>query len=164
MRTTDKYIFFWDGVFSQWHRSLFKVDNIHYTCAEQYMMAEKARLFKDDDTLKKILLATKPFEQKKLGREVKNFNKTAWDKVAKDIVYKGNYAKFTQNADLKKVLLETGNRLLVEASPADRIWGIGLHWGDEKCLDPTKWRGTNWLGETLTKVRNDIIGEHNDQT
>lgn len=152
----ETFIFFWKGRFSQWQRCKFVVDDITYCCAEQYMMAEKARLFKDNETLEKIMNATHPADHKKLGREVKNFDLGKWNAVAKDIVYKGNFAKFMQNEDLKVALLATTGTTLVEASPYDRIWGIGMDNNNPDVNDRTKWRGTNWLGEVLTKVRNDI--------
>jgi ribA/ribD-fused uncharacterized protein len=119
-------------------------------------MAGKARLFGDTDTESKILSAINPSDQKRYGRQVKGFDKDRWDAVAKDVMYEALFAKFTQDDYLKEQLLSTGDRTIVEASPEDCIWGIGLHWKDRLCDDPKNWRGTNWLGESLTKVRNDI--------
>lgn len=150
-----EFAFFWNGPFSQWHPAKFVVDGKEYNCAEQYMMAEKARLFGDVATEKLIMNASTPREQKALGRKVKNFNVGVWEKVAKDIVYKGNHAKFTQNRKLKEELLATVGTL-VEASPYDTIWGIGLREDDPKALSRDTWRGTNWLGEVLTKLRKDL--------
>lgn len=121
------------------------------------MMAEKARLFKDYDAEDEIMEATHPAEQKKIGRRVQNFNGDVWDEVARDIVYKGNYAKFTQNPGMQEVLVETVGTTLVEASPYDRIWGIGLDQDDPDCHDRDRWQGLNWLGEVLTQVREDIM-------
>jgi ribA/ribD-fused uncharacterized protein len=149
------FTFFWSGPFSQWHRSGFTIDGIEYNCAEQFMMAEKARMFGDQDALTNIMKATHPKDQKAFGRTVKNFDKTKWNKVAKDIVYKGNMAKFKQNPKLKTILLETQGTL-VEASPKDTVWGIGLDEKDPRAQNPEQWLGTNWLGEVLTKVRNDL--------
>lgn len=151
-----QFTLFYGGHFSQWYRSRFTVDGIEYTHAEQYMMAEKARLFGDKDAEKRIMAASHPKEQKAIGREVKNFNAGKWNKAARDIVYRGNYAKFMQNDNCKKALLaSTGT--LVEASPSDRVWGIGRGADDPLAQDESTWRGTNWLGEVLTKVREDII-------
>ena len=90
---------------------------------------------------------------------VAGFNKEQWEQVARDVVYKGCYAKFTQNQDLKQALLATAGTTLVEASPEDRIWGIGLRKTDPRALNRATWRGTNWLGEILTKVREDLLNE-----
>jgi ribA/ribD-fused uncharacterized protein len=123
------------------------------------MMAEKARMFEDSINLAHIMTSVKPKDQKAYGRKVVGFNKAIWDKEAKNIVYKGNYAKFNQNLDLKKKLLATEGTTLVEASPVDCIWGIGLKADDPRARQRETWLGTNWLGETLTKVRDNIIKE-----
>ena len=152
-----KYTFFWNGPFSQWTYSPFVIGDISYNCCEQYMMAQKALVFLDEENYKKIMLSDSPKEQKALGRIVKNFDKVKWDSVCKQIVYEGNYAKFTQNEDLLKVLLATKGTELVEASPYDKIWGIGLAESDSRVHDKKKWLGTNWLGEILTTLREDLI-------
>jgi len=148
--------FFYGGVFSQWHSSTFKIDNRTYYSAEQWMMAEKARFFGDEESLAKILASAVPKEQKSLGRQVTPFDAEQWNDEARDVVYEGNWAKFTQNDDLLAKLLATRQTTLV--SHHDRLWGIGLDKGDPLCEDESKWRGSNWLGEVLTKVREDIIG------
>ena len=154
---SEKFTFFWDGPFSQWEKCKFEVDDIVYNCAEQYMMAAKAKLFGDDDTLDRIMESTSPREQKKLGRLVKGFNADRWNTVAREVVYEGNYAKFTQNLDLLDKLLGTEGTTLVEASPYDCVWGIGMRETDEGITDRDNWRGTNWLGETLTGLREDLL-------
>jgi ribA/ribD-fused uncharacterized protein len=156
----EKYTFFWGGPFSQWARSPFVVDGVNYNTAEQFMMAQKALLFKDHEVFKKIIKSKKPAEQKALGRQVKNFDGELWESKCKEIVYQGNYAKFTQNKSLYNALMETRGTELVEASPEDKIWGIGLHKNDPRSLDKSQWLGTNWLGEIITKVREDLIKEH----
>jgi ribA/ribD-fused uncharacterized protein len=159
---TDKFVFFYGGEFSQWYPSYFVVDGITYETAEQYMMAMKAEYFGDEEAKAKIMATSNPSAQKAIGRTVSNFDAEAWNAVSRGYVYKGNMAKFGQDLSLKRVLLATEERELVEASPYDRIWGIGLGlWGTdpkhtEKLLDKTQWRGTNWLGETLMKVRKDL--------
>lgn len=158
----EQFTLFWNGPFSQWCDAEFEVDGVTYNCAEQYMMAEKARLFGDDETLAKIMAAWSPREQKKLGRQVKGFDPDAWNAVSREAVYRGNYAKFTQNPHLLKRLMDTKGTTLVEASPYDRIWGIGLSADDERALDRSQWQGKNWLGETLTKVREALIEEGYD--
>ncbi len=155
----EKFTLFWDGPFSQWEPCQFEVEGITYNCAEQYMMARKAFIFNDDDTCARIMNEDHPREQKKLGRLVKGFNSGSWEYMARDVVYEGNYAKFTQNEELLKKLLATRGTTLVEASPYDCIWGIGLRESDKDALDRSKWRGLNWLGETLTGLREDLIEE-----
>lgn len=154
--TTDKYVFFYGGFFSQWYPQHFFVDGTEYRCAEQYMMAMKAKTFNDQEALDKIMVAKDPSLQKAIGRTVKNFDPSVWNPVAKDFVYKANMAKFTANPALLDYILSTGDRELVEASPTDKIWGIGMATHDPDLLDKTKWRGTNWLGEVLMQVRNDL--------
>ena len=130
-----------------------------YNTAEQYMMASKARTFFDGDSIGKILASDNPKEQKALGRKVKDFDPDEWNRVAKKFVFIGNYAKFTQDEDLKKILLATMGTTLVEASPFDKIWGIGMKEDDPLALDRKTWNGTNWLGEVLTQVRDHIYHE-----
>lgn len=158
MKTTDKYIFFWSGIYSQWYHSIFTVDKVQYQCAEQYMMAEKARVFGDKESLQKILSVDDPRKQKQWGRFVKNYDDEVWSQLRFDVVVKGNYAKFSQNENLKKQLLATGDKVIVEASPYDKIWGIGLSEHDERCLYEEYWKGQNLLGKAIMKVR-DILRE-----
>jgi ribA/ribD-fused uncharacterized protein len=153
----EKFTFFWSGPFSQWQGCRFVIDGVAYNCAEQYMMAEKARLFGDDEALKQILAAKSPRTQKALGRKVRNFSPSRWDACCREVVYRANWAKFTQNEDLKQLLLATAGTTLVEASPKDTIWGIGLAEDDPRAQERATWRGKNWLGETLTRVRDDIL-------
>lgn len=161
----NKYTFFWKGPFSQWYPSLFYVPGIdhQFNCAEQYMMYGKAMLFDDDETADKILATTSPREQKLLGRQVRGFDADTWNRVARNIVFVGNYYKFSSNKDLLDELLETGNTILVEASPVDFIWGIGLNEEKAKITPPDLWKGSNWLGLTLTRVRDNIISEMQDK-
>lgn len=158
-----EYVFFWNQIkdaagiqadcLSQWYPAFFAVENIIYPSAEHYMMAEKARLFYDQDTLAKILTSESPRQAKMLGRHVKNFDETLWQQHRGAIVFKGNLAKFSQNHALKAFLLSTKNKVLVEASPLDTIWGIGLSADDVKALDPRNWQGLNLLGFELMRVR-----------
>ncbi len=146
------------AVFSQWYKSPFMVDGHRYNCMEQYMMSEKAVLFKDFDMLKQILNAQDPATCKKLGRKVRNFDGEKWNEHSQNIVFKGNYAKFSQNPRLLQLLLTTGDKVLVEASPFDKIWGIGMR--DSKAAqDHRNWRGKNQLGYTLTRVKKAIIAD-----
>jgi ribA/ribD-fused uncharacterized protein len=156
----EKFTFFWSGVFSQWFKSEFTIDNQKYTCAEQYMMYKKALLFEDEETANAIMRTNNPREQKALGRKVRGFNKKVWDDNCKEIVYEANYAKFTQNQEMKKQLMNTKGTTLVEASPKDFIWGIGLHETDPRAKDRNQWKGTNWLGEVLTNLRENLDKEN----
>ncbi len=152
----SEFHMFWGGPFSQWYPSLFEVEGIEYNCTEQYMMAKKAELFGDEEALLKIMESSHPREQKRIGRAVKNFVAERWNAVSRDVVFRGNMAKFTQNPDLRKYMLGTGDQEIVEASPEDVIWGIGLSADDPDAQDKTKWKGTNWLGEVLMSVRDTI--------
>ena len=152
-----EFAFFYGGCFSQWFPSRFKDGNIQFKCAEQAMMFRKAILFDDLITARRILNADSPKRQKELGRRVSNFDKGKWELVARDIVFKNNILKFKQNPDLLEILKSTGDLLLVEASPYDDIWGIKRGLDYDHLEDTKMWRGTNWLGEVLTNVRNELI-------
>ena len=153
------FTFFWGGEFSQWYPSEFTINGVSYSCCEQYMMAQKALMFGDQETFEKVMKTKSPKEQKALGRLVKNFDKDVWEAKCKDIVYEANYAKFTQDKDLYDVLLSTEGTELVEASPEDKIWGIGLSEFDPRIMNKANWLGTNWLGEILTKLREDLMNQ-----
>ena len=153
----EKFTFFWSGPFSQWHPSKFSIEKITYSCAEQWMMAAKARLFNDNDALKKIMKTNNPKEQKAFGRKVKGYADKIWDKFARNFVYIGSLAKYSQNNNLKKRLMETRGTTLVEASPLDTKWGIGLNKNDPRAQKRENWLGTNWLGEVLTQLRDDFF-------
>jgi ribA/ribD-fused uncharacterized protein len=158
-----KYVFFWghqpgkNGVtascFSQWYAAPFVVEGQHYPTAEHFMMAEKAALFGDQATRAQVLQASNPGAAKALGRQVCGFDETAWLENRFSIVTRANEAKFSQNVELGQFLKMTGSRVLVEASPVDRIWGIGLAQDDEKVNNPDQWRGLNLLGFALMQVR-----------
>jgi hypothetical protein len=130
-----------------------EIDNVKYNCVEQYMMAMKARLFGDHESLKNIILTENPKLQKQYGREVKGFNQSDWESVSYQIIVCGSVEKYRQNSDLKKLLEETGDLELVEASPYDNIWGIGLEPNNPDALDKSKWRGKNLLGKAITEAR-----------
>jgi ribA/ribD-fused uncharacterized protein len=151
--TTDKYIFFWGGTYSQWCPSPFTIDGVNYNCCEQYMMSKKALTFNDILAHEEIMATDSPREQKAIGRRVKNFDPQVWSEVSREVVYEANMAKFTQNPDMYDELMATGELEIVEASPEDKIWGIGLHESDPRCLDKSQWQGTNWLGEAIMRVR-----------
>jgi len=159
-----EYLFFWgytkkqEGIidkscFSQWYPSLFEVVGITYKTAEHWMMAKKASLFHDSEALESIMAAEKPAVAKAIGREVKNFDAALWSASAYSIVVEGNLYKFSQRDELKSYLLKTGNKIIVEASPSDAVWGIGLAQDAKDAINPFKWRGTNLLGFALMEVR-----------
>ena len=153
---TNKYDYITKSCLSQWYPAQFVIDSITYRCTEQWMMAEKARVFGDEYNRKKILEAKDPKEMKSLGRQVQNFNADVWNEKAREIVTKGNIAKFSQNPELKTFLLNTGDMVLVEASPYDKIWGIGMGRDDASVKNPHNWKGTNWLGCCLMEARDAI--------
>lgn len=163
------YVFFWGhhkpkdnrvtkSCFSQWYDCRFTVDGVEYCTAEQFMMAQKAVLFGDEKVKAEIMAADNPKEYKALGRKISGFKQEIWDKNCCDIVIRGNVAKFSQNNELREFLLNTGTRVLVEASPYDKIWGIGMGADDTRCENPSLWNGTNFLGFCLMEAR-DIIRE-----
>ncbi len=165
-----KYLFFWghtpskDGsvtksCFSQWwEEHPFTVDGIEYRSAEHWMMAGKAKLF-DESVLDEIVAASSPALAKKLGRKVRNFDSKIWNNHKYEIVKEGNIHKFGQNEDLKAFLLNTQDRVLVEASPYDKIWGIGMSQNDDRALFPSKWDGENLLGFALMETRDFLLGD-----
>jgi ribA/ribD-fused uncharacterized protein len=167
LTSESNFLFFWghqpnkDGkisktCFSQWWLSSFVVDKVNYKTAEHWMMAKKAELFQDSETLEKILLANSPAEAKKLGREVKNYDDAVWLANRYEIVKQGNYHKFSQDKNLKEFLINTKERILVEASPVDSIWGIGMASDHKDILNPEKWQGLNLLGFALMEVRDEL--------
>lgn len=159
-----KYLFFWghtprqSGVvdkscLSQWYPAPFELEGVRYTSAEHYMMAEKARLFGDSAALVAILAARTPAEAKTLGRKVHGFDEVAWERQRFAIVSRGSWAKFDQHPELKAFLLASAGRVLVEASPHDRVWGVGLAQDDPRIQEPAQWRGLNLLGFALMAAR-----------
>jgi ribA/ribD-fused uncharacterized protein len=181
-RITEDAVYFLGGVFSQWSATLFTgrltpdMPEMEFNCAEQYMMARKAHLFGDVDTLKRILTIQPPegntayFEggkrgkfqdvpraQKAAGRDVMPFDQAKWEAECLPAVLTGNYYKFSQNASALATLMNTEHRLLVEGASYDRIWGVGLDWSDPKIENKANWRGQNLLGETLMTLRSIFV-------
>ncbi len=159
-----KFLLFWGhqpqrdgsigpGCLSQWWPAPFDVERVRFATAEHYLMWRKAVLFDDAETAAKVLVAPHPHAAKTLGRQVAGFDQQTWDEHRYDIVVAGNLAKFGQHPELRRYLLGTGERVLVEASPVDRIWGIGLAADDPAARDPARWRGLNLLGFALMRVR-----------
>ena len=162
-----KFLFFWghtpskDGsvsksCFSQWWKSSFIKGDDTYKTAEHFMMAEKARLFKGLEIRAEIIACEHPAEAKKLGRKISNFNSTIWNEHKYEIVKKANFLRFSQHTDLNEFLLKTNERVLVEASSVDAIWGIGLSQDDPDAQHPNLWQGENLLGFALMEVRDEL--------
>lgn len=143
---------------SQWWPCPFEDGTHTYRTAEHYMMAKKAGLFSDSVALARVLAAPDPKTAKAAGRDVRGFDEAVWQAHRYDIVCEGTRLKFTQHPDALAFLLGTHGRLLVEASPYDRIWGIGLPVSDQDCNRPSRWRGLNLLGYALTDVREELAG------
>ena len=161
------YFFFWGhrpsptgevtkSCLSQWYESPFVEGDVTYRTAEHFMMARKAELFGDLAARDAILRAEDPGKAKSLGRKVTGFHNDIWESNRLGIVVKGNLLKFGQNPRLGKFLLHTGNSVLVEASPLDTIWGIGLGANSDAARDPSRWRGLNLLGFALMEVRSKV--------
>lgn len=164
-----KYLCFWGhrakrpGVvdaacLSQWWPVEFEVDGVAYATAEHWMMAAKARLFGDEAAVARILATRHPGAAKAEGRKVRGFDEAVWQEHRFAAVVRGNLAKFGRHPDLGAYLLGTGSRVLVEASPVDRVWGIGLAATDDRARDPGAWRGLNLLGFALMEVRATLAG------
>ena len=144
--------------FSQWYDCGFEADGVRYHTAEQYMMAQKALLMGDPETLAKIMAADHPEAYKALGREVQHFDAELWDREKYNVVLRGSLAKFSQNPELLAFLLGTGDSVLAEGSPYDGIWGVKLAIDDPRIQDPNEWQGENLLGFALMEAR-DILRE-----
>ena len=162
-----RFLFFWghtpggEGVdrscLSQWFSRAFVVDEVRYATAEHFMMAAKARLFGDRAALAAILACGSPAEAKAHGRAVRGYDDAAWAAARLEAVVRGNVAKFAQHEDLRAFLLGTGDRILVEASPRDRIWGIGMGASNPDAQHPARWRGQNLLGFALVEARERLL-------
>jgi ribA/ribD-fused uncharacterized protein len=144
--------------FSQWYEAEFVVEGQRYPTAEHFMMAEKAALFDDQEIRAQVLQAPTPNAAKALGRKVRGFNDQRWLQHRYDIVVRANQAKFSQNPELDEYLMRTGSRVIVEASPVDAIWGIGLAQDHADVNDPNLWKGLNLLGFALMQVRDGRVG------
>ena len=145
-----------NGYLSNWYLSNFKIGSTQFSSMEQYMMYQKAIVFNDTKSAKKILETTDVSKIKALGRQVSNYNDKYWNGVRQIIIYKGLLEKFSQNKDLKKRLMNTGNDILAECAVQDKIWGIGLSMKDVNRWDMEKWRGENLLGFALMMVREEL--------
>ena len=163
-KITKNNVFFWGGVFSNWYSSPFKAKSLNgtmveleFNCQEQYMMFQKAMAFADLAAATNIMNETSPQKQKAMGRKVRNFDPAHWDQWKWKLTISGIYAKFLQNPDLYTILMSTGDREIVEASPHDDIWGIGMGSEDANLMDRARW-GENLLGKQLTHCRDWMRG------
>jgi ribA/ribD-fused uncharacterized protein len=152
----EGYLLFWSGWPSNRHPSPFALDGREFNCVEQWMMFSKARYFGDDAIGDEVLREVSPRRQKELGRSVRGFDPIAWSEVSKAVVYRGVREKFVQNDDLRAELQATRDLVIVEASPLDTIWGIGLAVDHPDATNPAKWCGSNWLGELLMRARMEL--------
>lgn len=148
-----------NGYLSNWYPSEFEAEEIRYSSMEQYMMYQKAILFHDTETAVQILNTDNVGKIKALGRSVKNYDDVIWNGMRQLIVFQGLYAKFSQNDDIKRKLLETEDALLAECAVQDHIWGIGLSMKDDRRMDIREWRGQNLLGFALMQVRRMLGGD-----
>lgn len=164
-----EFLFFWGhtpkappavdaSCLSQWFPCAFTVDGHVYRTAEHWMMAAKARLFRDDAALARVLVAETPAEAKRVGREVRGYDDAAWAAARSEAVVAGNVAKFSAHPTLAAFLRGTGERVLVEASPRDRVWGIGMGASNPDARTPSRWRGLNLLGFALMEARSRLFG------
>jgi ribA/ribD-fused uncharacterized protein len=165
-----KFLFFWGhqplrsggvgpGCLSQWWEGhAFSVDGVSYRTAEHWMMAHKAQLFGDEETFARIIQASHPRQAKELGRQIRSFDEKTWTARRFEIVVAGSIAKFGGHPELKAYLLGTGTRILIEASPPDSIWGIGLSADDDRAADAREWNGLNLLGFALMEARAQLDG------
>ena len=160
-----KYIYFWGHtgtgvgahVLSQWYPIEFYEQKILFRSAEHYMMYQKALLFDDKDTADQILKADDPGKAKALGRQIRKFEEPVWMSNRFEIVVKGCVLKFADNPELKTYLCNSNPRILVEASPRDKIWGIGMDAKDELVSNPFRWKGENLLGFALMEARDRLL-------
>lgn len=169
-RITKNHIFFWGGDFSNWAALPVEYMDREFPTAEHAYMYAKAMFFEDHDIASTILGNEKmnlyeemvpltPKDVKELGRKVKGYDDTQWEAVRYNIMVGIQYAKFNRTEHLRELLIMTYPKIIVEASPYDQIWGIGLHWTDQKVLDEENWRGRNLLGKAMMKVRKMLMDE-----
>lgn len=156
----DDFVLFKSGIPSQWYESPFVIDGEEYVNCEQRMMKMKALTFGDADVAEEVMKTTDPKRHKELGRAVKNFDVAKWAEKAYSVVVEANYAKFSQNSELRQYLLSTGDRKFVECAPYDKIWGNGLNITDTLATAESDWPGTNLLGKAIMEVRAMLVAEN----
>lgn len=159
----DQYVFFWNGPFSNWYYAPFKMmteyGEMEFGCSEQAMMFHKAKMFNDERIAEMIMRSPSPREQKALGRKVEGYSDDIWHGSSVQIVTEILIAKFSADDALKAILLDTGDKTIVEASPLDFVWGIGMGVNDDNILNEDKWNGTNFLGIALMNARDELRNE-----
>ena len=158
----DKHVAFWGSAFSNFYPCSFTEGGKVWKNSEQCFMAKKAEYFKDMEILEEILKAETPEKAKKLGRKVKNFDAEKWSKVCFDKMYDAVYAKFSQNNDLKELLLSSDfeGKSFVEGSPFDAIWGVKMDWRNPDIDNEENWKGENLLGKVVTEIRDKFLEEN----
>lgn len=157
MNVTDDKVLFWGSIFSNFAHTPYEApDGKRFHCSEQEFMYRKACLFDDYNIANRIMQQRDPANCKMLGRQVKGFNQKVWDEVCYDVMYNACRNKFTYSKKAYEALMSYPGKIFVEASPEDRIWGIGLAEYDRRALDESKWRGKNLLGKVLTQIRDEI--------
>jgi len=158
-RETDTHIYFWGSEYSNWYPCIFRYEDHTFYNSEQAFMWEKARFFDDDEIAEQLLAETNPSYAKALGRKVRNFNAEMWMAASYPAMIAVNYAKFSSSHFMKDAILSTYPKILVEASPYDKIWGVGLGENDDLILDEKNWDGMNLLGKALMNVRKELMEE-----
>ena len=157
MNITDKMVLFWDGPYSNFEPCEIKLEGKTFSSSEQAFMYYKALTFDSKEIAKQILATSKPAEAKRLGRKIIGYDDDKWSKVRYDVMLKVCRAKYSQNERLKQKLLQYKGLMFVEASPVDKIWGIGLGQDDTRALDISKWNGQNLLGKVLNEVQAELL-------
>ncbi len=164
IKCTDKYAIFyteWPSNFCKTHFTWETFGEKHeFFCTEQAFMWAKAKFFNDEETAEKILAEElEPMVCKRLGRQVKNYDDKAWDEVRYEMMLKPNVERFTQDLVLQRRILDPkfDGLVFVEASPYDKIWGIGLKQDDPRCEDEKSWLGRNLLGRVITEARAEVL-------
>lgn len=161
MKVTSKFVFFYGSSdhFSNFYKTSFTYHGTTFHCSEQFLMYCKAKSFNDDEIARAIMAESSPAKIKALGRKVQNFDDQKWKEMRETVAYIGLLEKYRQNDALKKQILDTGSRTLAEASPRDKIWGIGMSSSDPSVENVTKWQGSNILGKVLMRVREQLYAE-----
>lgn len=158
LKIYDKHVAFWGSAFSNFYPCSFTEGGKVWKNSEQCFMAKKAKFFGDEEMYNAILNSETPKEAKKYGRLVKNFDANKWTEVCFDKMYEACYAKFSQNSELKELLLSSDfeGKGFVEGSPYDAIWGVKMVWRNPDIDNEENWQCQNLLGKVLNKVREDL--------